>query len=474
MSDFLVELGANPTARNLIKTLGLPLPMPQKLARGRGPWESRPLEGRTVVVGAAVGAALPALATALGEAGATSLVEGEVGPGTAWADAAEAWGRPATAIAPGVEPIDDVHALVLDATGVATVDDLKALKDFFQPRLRSLRRSGRAVVIGRPYHDTKDVEAACARKALEGFVRSLAKEVGGKGITANLIVLGEGRDAALAGPLRFLLSERSAFVDGQPLYVDGGRAAGETPRWTRPLDGKVVVVTGAARGIGAATAETLAREGAHVLCLDRPDDAEPLAEVAARIGGEPVGIDVTQADAGQRILAAARARGGVDVIVHNAGITRDKTLQNMDDARWDLTLDVNLRAILRITDAIAPEMKPGGRIVALSSVAGIAGNFGQTNYAASKAGVVAFVETLAPKLARRGITVNGIAPGFIETRLTAAIPAATREAGRRLSALVQGGLPIDIAEAVTFLASPGAWGVSGHVLRVCGGAFIGA
>jgi 3-oxoacyl-[acyl-carrier protein] reductase len=119
-------------------------------------------------------------------------------------------------------------------------------------------------------------------------------------------------------------------------------------------------------------------------------------------------------------------------------------------------------------------MADGGRIIALSSVAGIAGNFGQTNYSLSKAAVIGFIEAASAAYAPRGITVNGIAPGFIETRLTAAIPTATREAGRRLSALVQGGLPIDIAEAVTFLASPGAAGLQGQLLRVCGGAFIGA
>jgi 3-oxoacyl-[acyl-carrier protein] reductase len=136
---------------------------------------------------------------------------------------------------------------------------------------------------------------------------------------------------------------------------------------------------------------------------------------------------------------------------------------------------VNLDAVIRTTRALLDRklIEPGGRIVCLSSVAGIAGNLGQTNYAASKAGVIGFVEKLAPEVAARGITVNAIAPGFVETRLTQAVPVMIREAGRRLSALGQGGIPDDIGQAIVFLATPGASGVTGSVLRVCGGALIG-
>jgi 3-oxoacyl-[acyl-carrier protein] reductase len=143
---------------------------------------------------------------------------------------------------------------------------------------------------------------------------------------------------------------------------------------------------------------------------------------------------------------------------------------------WDQALDINLGAVVTITEALLANgsLRDQGRIVCLSSVAGIAGNMGQTNYAASKAGIIGLVDHLAPRLAERGITVNAIAPGFIETRLTKAIPTVIREVGRRLSALAQGGLPQDVGEAITFLSSPGACGVTGNVLRVCGGAFIGA
>ena len=142
---------------------------------------------------------------------------------------------------------------------------------------------------------------------------------------------------------------------------------------------------------------------------------------------------------------------------------------------WDQAVDINLGAVERITTRLLDGvLRDNGRIICLSSVAGIAGNMGQTNYAASKSGILGYVRGLAPTVARRGITVNAIAPGFIETRLTAAIPAATREGARRLSNLSQGGLPSDIAEAVTFFSSPGASGLCGQVLRVCGGNLMGA
>ena len=174
-------------------------------------------------------------------------------------------------------------------------------------------------------------------------------------------------------------------------------------------------------------------------------------------------------------MALAAEHGGFDAVVHNAGVTRDKTLKRMDADRWDLTLDVNLGAVLRLIEALGDRhMNADARIVVLSSVAGIAGNFGQTNYAASKAGLLGLLEVAAPRLAEAGIALNAIAPGFIETRLTAAIPAATREGARRLSALSQGGQPVDVAEAITFLCSPGAAALSGQLVRVCGGALIGA
>ena len=164
------------------------------------------------------------------------------------------------------------------------------------------------------------------------------------------------------------------------------------------------------------------------------------------------------------------------MVVHNAGVTRDKTLGRMKPEWWDQAVRINLGAVVDITARMIDQkvLRDGGRIVCLSSVSGIAGNRGQTNYSASKAGLVGYVRSLAPAVAKRGITINAIAPGFIETRLTAAMPIGLREGARRLSALGQGGQPVDVGQAITFLSTPGSVGVTGGVLRVCGGALIGA
>lgn len=464
MSDLLIDLGARRTTRTLIKTLGLPIPMPQRLARDTGPWAARPLHDKPVLV--RPGALAEVLAHTLAAAGADPWVEGDLAP---FEEPGAAWGRPPqrpTETEPG-RP----HALVFDATDLERPEDLRKLYDFFHPRVRSLSTCGRVVVLGRP-HEKLDPTAAATQRALDGFVRSLAKEVGRKGSTANLVLVEPGAEDRVEPVLRFVLSYRSAFISGQPIRVGKRVKLSGEPPITRVLQGKTALVTGAARGIGASIARALAREGAHVICLDRPADAEPLAEVAREVHGSPLLVDVTDPEAAAHILAAAEEHGGLDIVVHNAGVTRDKTLANMDESRWDLTLEINLAAVARLIEGLP--LNRDGRIVCLSSIAGIAGNVGQTNYAASKAGVIGLVEAWAPKLSRRGVTINAIAPGFIETRLTAAIPVATREVARRLSNLSQGGLPEDIAEVATFLSSPGAAGISGQILRVCGGSLVGA
>jgi 3-oxoacyl-[acyl-carrier protein] reductase len=243
------------------------------------------------------------------------------------------------------------------------------------------------------------------------------------------------------------------------------------------LQGKVAVVTGAARGIGAAIAQVLARDGATVVAVDVPSAGEALASVANRVGGTALQLDVTSADAGRRIAGHAHDRhGGLDVMVHNAGITRDRLLVNTDRDRWASVLAVNLESQLRIDDVLLGErgLSDGGRVVSLSSTSGIAGNRGQASYAASKAGVIGMVQARAREVAARGITYNAVAPGFVETVLTARIPLATREVGRRINSLSQGGQPVDVAETVAWFAQPGTAGVTGQVLRVCGQSLLGA
>jgi 3-oxoacyl-[acyl-carrier protein] reductase len=235
-------------------------------------------------------------------------------------------------------------------------------------------------------------------------------------------------------------------------------------------------VTGAARGIGAATARLLAREGARVVCLDRPSDESAAGQLAREIGGSVLGCDIATDGAASAVERHVREyHGGVDIVIHNAGITRDRMLSRLTKQMWDETLAVNLAAAPRIDEALIRHglLRDGGRVVCLSSVVGIAGNAGQTNYAAAKAGLIGYVRKRADELAARGITVNAVAPGFIETPMTAKMPLVVREAARRLSALSQGGSP-SVAEAVGFLATPAAAGITGSVLRVCGGALLGA
>ena len=474
MTDLLLE---NEQARRIIRTLGLPIPVPERLARAKGPYEERLLENKRVLVGGR-GELQDVLAQTLTKAGANPWVVGEtdsvlksyLAPG-------EAWARPPTRVEPGDAPEGErIDAIVFDGTGLRSPNDLRELYDVMHPWIRRLNRSGRVVVIGRPAGDAKKAGCAAARAGLEGFTRSVAKEIGGSGSTANSVFVEEGAEDRLDSVLRFLLSPRSAFVSCQPFHVTKLAKGDEAPD-TQPLEGKVALVTGAARGIGEATAELMAAEGAHVVCLDRPADDGPCSEVARRIGGSVLLVDITDEDAPARIAAELGERSdGVDIVVHNAGVTRDKTLARMKPDAWEMTVDINLGAVVRITDKLLSEglLRQGGRVICLSSVSGIAGNRGQTNYSASKAGIVGFVEALAPQVAKRGITVNAIAPGFIETRLTSAMPIAIREAARRLSALGQGGKPEDVGQTIMFLSTPGAVGLTGQTVRVCGGALVGA
>lgn len=474
MSDFLLELSENPQARKLIKTLGLPIPVPEPLPRAQGPYEERPFDGKSIVV-RATPALTEVLAKTLGRGGANSYVVGEAI--ASFEKLGDAWGRAPVALDPANAGEDlQLDGAIVDATDVKSPADLRVLYDVLHPLMRKFRKASRFVVIGRLPETTDDAGEAAARMGLEGFVRSLGKEVGGNGSTANMVFVEEGAEARVAAVLRFLLSRRSAFVSGQPIRVTK-LAKGSDDPVTRPLEGKVALVTGAARGIGEATAELLAAEGAHVVVLDRPADDGPASVVARNVGGSLLLVDITDPDAPETIAKTLLERhGGVDIVVHNAGVTRDKRLQNMKPELWDSAVDINLGAVVRITEKLLEKkaLREGGRVICLSSVSGIAGNNGQTNYSASKAGIVGFVKTLAPKVADKGITVNAIAPGFIETRLTAAMPVFLREGARRLSSLGQGGRPEDVGQAITFLATPGAVGVTGGVLRVCGGALVGA
>ncbi len=396
----------------------------------------------------------------------------------------------------GDETAGRIGAVVIDLSAATDPGELDQLRTTAAPAVKRLARNGRVVVVGTDPATLTDVAQVTTQRALEGAVRSLGKELRA-GATANLVLARGNADAGVRATVEFFLSGRSAYVDGQVVVVDESAAPppGQDADPARPLHGKVAVVTGAARGIGAQIARVMARDGATVVAVDVPAAGDALARLANEIRGQALQVDVTAADAGQRIVEAATSRhGSLDVVVHNAGITRDKLFVNMDESRWGTVLDVNLRSVLRMNEAILGNdmhdmhdrrdrrdrhdvnggMGDGGRVVCVASIAGIAGNRGQTNYGASKAGIIGLVTALSAQVRARGITVNAVAPGFIETEMTAKIPFATREIGRRMNSLQQGGLPLDVAETIAWLSQPGSSAVTGQVIRVCGQSLLGA
>ncbi len=443
MSDRYQDFVSTSLGRLLVENLGLPAPVPlQRYVAGS------PLVEGTVVVGG-TGRLVEHLPGVLETLGITSTVTTEAGT--------------------------RYQGLVFDATGLTDPTQLVALRDFFAPLMRSLERCARLVVIGTPPEQVAGAERV-AQRALEGFTRSLGKEVG-RGGTSQLVYVTEGAEGLVASTLGFLLSPKSAYVSGQVVRIGTGtRKPPAKTDWQRPLTGKVALVTGAARGIGEQIARVLARDGATVVGVDVPQAASDLITVTKELGGDYLTLDITAHDAPKRIAQhLTTAHGGVDIVVHNAGITRDKRLANMDEDRWSSVLDVNLVAPERITAEFLAQgvIHDNGRIIGVASIAGIAGNMGQTNYATSKAGVIGLVDSLAGDL-KKGITVNAVAPGFIETKMTAAVPLATREVGRRLNAMSQGGQPVDVAETIAWFANPASTGVNGNVVRVCGQMMLGA
>ena len=444
MTDKYQSFVSSPVGKLFVKNLGLP--NPTKLDRYSA---GDPLVKGTVLVGGRgrLAGALPGLLDGLGIASADAQAEGEKYKG-----------------------------LVFDATGLTSAAELVELQQFFTPVLRSLQDCARVVVIGTPPELVEGGEKV-AQRALEGFTRSLGKEIG-KGSTVQLVYVAEGYEGSAQSTLAFLLSPKSAYVSGQVVRIGAHdeKKAADVADWTQPLAGKVAFVTGASRGIGEEIARVLHRDGATVVGLDVPQAADELQKVMKAIDGDWLTLDITAPDAAQRIAQHLKEKhGGVDIVVHNAGVTMDKKLQNQTPERFGKVLEINLQAPEKITAELLKQgvINENGRIVGVASIAGIAGNLGQTSYAASKAGVIGFVDSLSTEL-EDGITINAVAPGFIITQMTAAVPFATREVGQRLNAMSQGGLPVDVAETIAWYANPGSTAVNGNTVRVCGQMMLGA
>ncbi|MEA1081495.1 3-oxoacyl-ACP reductase [Marinobacter qingdaonensis] len=467
MSDLYLKFVNTPVGKTAAQSLGLPSPVTLK----RQQRADQPFIEGDVLIGAGPGA--KAVATVGGILSASPASLYHASGIESLNDSAKA-GNKAKALELAQLADRRFSALVFDATGLKSPDDLRAVYDFFHPTIKKLGGNARVLVIGQNPASCRKAPQAAAQQALEGFVRSVGKEIGKKGSTANLIWMAPGAEKQLDSSVRFFLSPRSAYVSGQVVRI-GKSSIAPTTNPVAPLTGKVALVTGASRGIGAAIAETLARDGATVIGLDIPPAMAELQKVMDSVNGKAMACDITDQAAPKLIGDFIEEHcEGVDLVIHNAGITRDKTLGNMPEHFWDMTIAVNLSAEELIDEELTHRslLRENGRIVCISSISGIAGNFGQTNYSTAKSGVIGYVEAMAKQL-KNGVTINAIAPGFIETQMTAAMPITIREAGRRMNSLSQGGLPVDVAEAIAWYCSPASSGVNGNVVRVCGQSLIG-
>jgi 3-oxoacyl-[acyl-carrier protein] reductase len=481
MTDFYLKAAGSALGQSVLQALNLPSPASLK----RTPADCPALpDGNYLVAGNAKAFCLGSVLSVLTEASAAGIdtarqIDFFEGATIHFCKRPKAYQQ-----APLISKINEIEdaiydAILFDATGADTFDLLSSVYEFFHSAMRGLNACGKVLILAQQSQHLEDPKAAAIQESLSGFCKSLAKEYGKKGITCNTLNIQKGAQKYLESSLYFFLSPKSAFVSGQNVKLSNNSTKQSPSMPSRPLTGKTALVTGAAQGIGRETANILARDGATVICLDIPQNEAVINALADAIGGLSIALNLLNEDAVAQLCQTLSDTGStIDILVHNAGITRDKTLARMTKDRWDQVLSLNFERVVEINQAFIEQslLSEQARIICISSISGIAGNFGQTNYACSKAGIAAYVEAFARSSTAKntnGFTINAIAPGFIETKMTESVPFLTREAGRRMNALSQGGLPVDIAEAVSYFSHPGSHGLNGNVLRVCGLSLLG-
>jgi 3-oxoacyl-[acyl-carrier protein] reductase len=471
----------DPRLRAVLGRLPLPITLPTPLQRHEGPTPAQLLPGTPAVLTRLRDALDLGLATAFLRAGAR-LVVVDPAPQLPLPTGArhEPWdgelpdGLLASVRGQSREPTVLVHRPVLppDATDPARHIETDRLFSVLHASAHLPRNSRLLLVFG---DDLQTGEGPLLQALAAGALRSAHKELGRIASTAHVLRQGGSDPEALADTAVFLAGRQAAFLTGLDLTLHASVSTADS----LGLHGKVALVTGGARGIGAAIAQRLAQEGAEVWINDLSAAALPADGVIAAIqerGGQAhfLGADIAT-EAGALAIADAlrHGPGHVDVVVHNAGITRDKTLRKMSLAQWRLVLQVDFGAMVRVQAALDPLVRTGGSLVLLSSVMGIAGNFGQANYTAAKAAVIALAEQWGRTGLQRGVRANAIAPGFILTEMTAHLPLLNREMAKQLTALLQPGDPMDVAELACFLARTDSRGITGQVLRCDGGMAFG-
>lgn len=320
---------------------------------------------------------------------------------------------------------------------------------------------------------------------LEGFtslVKCLAKEIASEAITINHLMVNPQQLSAIPTLLDYLLSHRSCYVTGQALTVGDSvtehkwplrarQANVKSPLERTPANQPLALLTGAGGCIGRAITHKLAANGFKLILADRTQKQFVLRDLAEQTGGTPLTLDLTRPNSIAILSDCIDEHGGqLHALIHNAGITQDRLFKNMTPEAWQNVLDINLWAPAEITQFLLKDKKIAdhGRIVLMSSVVALSGNRGQSQYCFSKAGLIGLMRDLLPTIAKSGITINAIAPGFIDTPMTRKIPGHIREFTKRLNAFAQPGHAEDVAEAVSLCCDPTAEHFTGNILRVCG------